>query len=154
MPSLHPDIFFLSPPRLTSAINSYLEGFTKRSKIKVGFEIDDDFGRLSRDLETAIFWIVQECLTNIHRHSESQSAKVGLTRRRNQVCLEVADQGKGIPADKLKAMEGAGKLGVGVRGMRERVRQLGGTLEITSGRQGTVIVARLPMVAAISTAVA
>lgn len=150
---LHPPL--LDEVGLPSAIRSYLDGFTKRSKIKVSFESDNDFGRLSQDLETAIFRIVQECLTNIHRHSGSQVAKVRLTRRDTQVRLDVADEGKGIPAGKLKSYgKDAGKLGVGVRGMRERVRQLGGTLDITSGRQGTVIVARLPVVAVSSTAVA
>ena len=138
---LHPPL--LDEVGLSSAIRSYLEGFTERSKINVGLEIADDFGRLARDLETTIFPVVQECLTNIHRHSGSPVAKVRITRRDSQVRVEVADRGKGIPADKMQAMNGDAKLGVGIRGMRERIRQLGGDLDITSGRQGTVVVARL-----------
>ena len=77
---LHPPL--LDEVGLSSAIRSYLEGFTERSKINVGFEIADDFGRLSRELETTIFRIVQECLTNIHRHSGSPVAKVGVATAR------------------------------------------------------------------------
>jgi PAS domain S-box-containing protein len=149
---LHPPL--LDEVGLSSAIRSYLDGFTERSKIKVSFEIPEDFGRLPQDLETAIFRIVQECLTNIHRHSGSPVAKIRITRRNSQVRIEVADRGKGIPPEKMKAMDQGSKLGVGMRGMRERIRQLGGNLEITSGRQGTVIVARLPVAKTSSTAVA
>jgi signal transduction histidine kinase len=130
---------------LASALRLYLEGFTERSKIDVNLQIADDFERLSSDLETAIFRIVQECLTNIHRHSGSPVAKIRVTRRDSQVLVEVADRGKGIPPEKQKAMEAGAKMGVGTRGMSERVRQLGGTLEIMSGTQGTVVVAKLPV---------
>jgi len=123
----------------------YLEGFAERSRIKVNLEIPEDFGRLPSDLETAIFRIVQECLTNVHRHSESPVAKIRITRRGAQVLVEVADRGKGIPPEKQKAMESGARLGVGIRGMGERVRQLGGNLNITSGAQGTVIVVKLPV---------
>jgi PAS domain S-box-containing protein len=148
---LHPPM--LDEVGLSSALRSFLEGFTERSKITVDLEVSDDFGRLSQDLETAIFRIVQECMTNIHRHSGSPVAKIRITRRDTQVRLEVADRGNGIPPEKLKEMEAGGKLGVGMRGMRERVRQLGGTLDINSGAQGTVMVARLPVTSRSSTAV-
>lgn len=149
---LHPPL--LDEVGLAPAIRSYLEGFTERSKIKVALEIADNFGRLPRDLEVAIFRIVQECLTNIHRHSGSPVAKIRISRRDRQVRVEVADRGKGIPPEKMKGMDKDGKLGVGVRGMRERIRQLGGNLDITSGRQGTVIVARVPVTSTSSSAVA
>jgi signal transduction histidine kinase len=149
---LHPPL--LDEVGLSSALQLYLEGFTERSKIKVNLEIPDDFGRLPADLETAIFRIVQECLTNIHRHSGSAVAKIRITRRDNQVRLEVADRGKGIPPEKFKAMDSGAKLGVGMRGMRERIRQLGGKLDINSGSQGTVIIAQLPTVRASSSAMA
>jgi len=97
-------------------------------------------------METTIFRIVQECLTNIHRHSGSPVAWVRVVRRDNEVRVEVEDKGKGIPPDKQKAMETGGKLGVGIRGMQERVRQLGGTLEITSNGEGAIVVARFPVV--------
>ena len=148
---LHPPL--LDEVGLAPAIRSYLEGFTERSKIKVGLEIPDDFGRLPRDLEVAIFRIVQECLTNIHRHSGSRVAKIRITRRDGRVRVEVADRGKGIPPEKMKGMDRVGKLGVGIRGMRERIRQLNGNLDITSGRQGTVIVARVPVASTSSSAV-
>jgi PAS domain S-box-containing protein len=140
---LHPPL--LDEVGLASALRLYLEGFTERSKINVNLEIPEEFGRLPSDLETAIFRIVQECLTNIHRHSGSPVAKIRITRRDSQVLVEVADRGKGIPPEKQKGMEAGAKMGVGTRGMRERVRQLGGTLEITSGTQGTVVVAKLPV---------
>ena len=140
---LHPPL--LDEVGLASALHSFLEGFEERSKIKVTLEISDDFGRLPRDVETAIFRIVQEALTNVHRHSGSPVAKVRVTRRDNQVLVEVADQGKGITAEKQKTMDSGAKLGVGIRGMGERVRQLGGTLGITSNSQGTVVIISLPV---------
>jgi len=138
---LHPPL--LDEVGLSSALRLYLEGFTERSKIKVEFECPEDFGRLPQDLETAVFRVVQECLTNIHRHSGSPVAKVLLSRSDHQVHLKVEDQGRGISAEKRKAMDTDGMPGVGIRGMRERIRQLGGTLEISSNGQGTVVVATL-----------
>jgi len=140
---LHPPM--LDEAGLVSALRLYLEGFAERSRIKVNLEIPEDFGRLPSEMETAVFRIVQECLTNVHRHSESPVAKIRITRRGAQVLVEVADRGKGIPPEKQKAMESGAKLGVGIRGMGERVRQLGGNLNITSGAQGTVIVVKLPV---------
>jgi PAS domain S-box-containing protein len=142
---LHPPL--LDEVGLSSALRMFLEGFTQRSNIKVDFEIPDDFGRLPQDLETAIFRVVQECLTNIHRHSESPVANVRITRDDNQVYVEVGDKGKGIPPEKRYAMDSAGTPGVGIRGMRERLRQLAGSLEIHSegNGKGTVVVARLPV---------
>jgi len=149
---LHPPL--LDEVGLSSALRLYMEGFTERSRIEVNLEMPEDFGRLPSDLETAIFRIVQECLTNIHRHSGSPVAKIRIIRRDSQVLLEVADRGKGIPPEKRKAMGDGAKLGVGMRGMGERVRQLGGTLDITSGGQGTVVVAKLPVPNSLSIAVA
>jgi PAS domain S-box-containing protein len=139
---LHPPL--LDEVGLASGLRSYLEGFTERSKISVALELPEDLGRLPQDLETAIFRIVQECLTNIHRHSESPVARIRISRSESQVSLEVEDRGKGIPLEKREAMDSGGTPGVGIRGMRERLRQLGGTLEINSNGGGTVVVARLP----------
>ncbi len=141
---LHPPL--LDEVGLASALRSYLEGFTERSKIRVDLELPEDLGRLQQDLETAIFRIVQECLTNIHRHSESPVARIRISRSDSQVSLEVEDRGKGIPSEKRGALDSGGTPGVGIRGMRERLRQLGGTLEINSSGRGTVVVARLPVV--------
>jgi len=140
---LHPPL--LDEVGLASGLRSYLEGFTERSKIRVDLELPADLGRLQQDSETAIFRIVQECLTNIHRHSESPVARIRIRRTDIEVSLEVEDRGKGIAAEKRQAMDSGGTAGVGIRGMRERLRQLGGSLEINSNDTGTVVVARLPV---------
>jgi two-component system, NarL family, sensor kinase len=155
---LHPPL--LDEVGLSSGLRSYLEGFAERSKIRIDLEIPDNFGRLPRDLETAIFRIVQECLTNIHRHSGSSVGKIRISRFDGEVRVEVEDLGKGIPPEKRSAMNSAGAAGVGIRGMRERIRQLGGSLDISSNgnmkgkKKGTVIVARLPVAGISSTVVA
>jgi signal transduction histidine kinase len=100
-------------------------------------------GRLSRELETAIFRIVQECLTNIHRHSGSADAAIHLMRNSRRVVVEVRDRGKGMPVDPT-ASEPL-KSGVGIRGMRERIKQLGGTLSIESSGKGTSVIALFPL---------
>jgi signal transduction histidine kinase len=139
---LHPPL--LDEAGLVSAVRWYVEGFAQRSKIKVDLDVPDDFGRLSCEMETAIFRVVQECLTNIHRHSESPIAKVYFRHRDGQVLVEVQDKGKGISPDKLNQMATTGSPGVGIRGMRERLRQLGGDLEISSNGAGANVTARLP----------
>jgi len=140
---LHPPL--LDEVGLASGLRSYLEGFTERSKVRADLEIPEDLGRLSPDLETAVFRVVQECLTNIHRHSESSYARIGISRSDSQIRLEVQDSGRGIPPEKRDAMRNGGTPGVGIRGMRERVRQLGGSLEIRSNDHGTLVVACLPV---------
>src|ERR1700719_1663872 len=140
---LHPPL--LDEARLASALRWYVDGFVLRSKIKVALDLAEDFGRLPREAETAIFRVVQECLTNIHRHSGSPSAKIRLRQRDEQVTVEIADRGKGIPPEKKEQMGSSGAPGVGIRGMRERLRELGGTLEIHSNGNGTVIEVRLPI---------
>jgi signal transduction histidine kinase len=146
---LHPPL--LDESGLSSALTWYIKGFSERSKIAVDLEIPEDFGRLSRDLETAIFRVVQECLTNIHRHAQSPVAGIRISQAIGQVCVAVQDKGRGIPPDQRSAMLSSptGTPGVGIRGMRERLRQLGGGLEIHSNGsgKGTLIVARLPIVA-------
>jgi signal transduction histidine kinase len=143
---LHPPL--LDEAGLSSALTWYIRGFSERSKIDVDLQIPADFGRLSRDLETAIFRVVQECLTNIHRHSGSSVAKIIIERANGHVRVEVKDNGKGIAPEKQSEITSVPSScpGVGIRGMRERLRQLGGTLEIHSDGegQGTLISARLP----------
>jgi signal transduction histidine kinase len=141
---LHPPL--LDEVGLSSALRLYLEGFAERSGIKAELEIAEDFERLPRDLETAIFRIVQECLTNIHRHSGSATAKVRISRTGINILVEVEDEGKGTSPGERLARESTSKEGVGIRGMRERIRQLGGTLEIRSKRdgKGTIVLALLP----------
>jgi two-component system NarL family sensor kinase len=140
---LHPPL--LDEAGLSSALRWYVDGFAQRSKITVDLDCPNDFGRLPREVETAVFRLVQECLTNIHRHSGSATAKIRLRHSDSEVAVEVDDNGKGIPAEKLEKMASAGIAGVGITGMRERVRQLGGRLEISSSGTGTKIVARLPI---------
>jgi signal transduction histidine kinase len=141
---LHPPL--LDEMGLAPALKWYVEGFAERSKIAVDLECSKDFGRLSREVETAVFRIVQECLINIHRHSASLTAAIQITWSGSHVRLEIRDNGKGISPEMRHQMESGGTVGVGVRGMRERVRQLGGSLEISSAGagMGTRIVVRLP----------
>jgi signal transduction histidine kinase len=141
---LHPPL--LDEAGLPSALRWYCDGFSQRSKIDVDLDCPTDFGRLPRDAETAIFRLVQECLTNIHRHSGSATARIHLRHDRDKVVVSVEDNGKGIPMEKLDEMSLPGTAGVGLTGMRERVRQLGGTLAIDSNNHGTKIAARIPVV--------
>jgi signal transduction histidine kinase len=139
---LHPPL--LDETGLASALRWYIDGFSERSKIRVDLEIPADFERLTREAETAIFRTVQECLTNIHRHAESPTARILVAITGSQVFVEVEDRGKGIPPEKQFEMASTGTPGVGIRGMRERLQQLGGSLDIHSNDNGTRIVARLP----------
>jgi signal transduction histidine kinase len=139
---LHPPL--LDEAGLASALHWYVDGFTDRSQIKVELELPSDLERLPIETETAIFRMVQECLTNIHRHAKSPTAKIRILREGSDVRVEVEDQGQGIPAEKQREMASFGNPGVGVRGMRERVRQLGGHLAIQSSNRGTRVVATLP----------
>ncbi len=137
--------YLLYPPMLEemglqTAIPWYLEGFAKRSGVQTTLEIPLNFGRLPRDVELAIFRVLQESLTNVHRHSGSPTAQVRLLLQDGAICLEVKDQGKGIPAGILEFTQGVlGTLGVGLRGMNERMRQLGGKLELSSTEEGTTV---------------
>jgi PAS domain S-box-containing protein len=140
---LHPPL--LDEVGLQSAIRWFVEGFSQRSKITVSLEMASDFDRLASDLELAIFRIVQECLTNIHRHSGSATARIHLALQHGSVHLEVSDEGKGIPLEKQLALNTSGSLGVGFRGMRERIRQLGGALQLQSNENGTSVTATLPV---------
>jgi two-component system NarL family sensor kinase len=142
---LHPP--FLDELGLSSALRGYIEGYAERSKVKVDLEIPTDFSRLSQEVETTIFRVVQECLTNIHRHSGSPEARICISHSENYVLVEVQDKGKGISPEKRTDLESTNKAGVGIRGMRERLRQLDGTLEIrpVRGGNGTIVTARLPV---------
>ena len=139
---LHPPM--LDEAGLGSALRWYVDGFTERSGIKVEMEIAEDFGRLQPAVETAVFRTVQECLTNVHRHSGSKTARIRLLRSAGEVRLQVEDEGGGMAADKLDQVVADDTPGVGIRGMRERLRQLGGTLEVNSGHTGTTIEVRVP----------
>jgi signal transduction histidine kinase len=140
--------YLIYPPLLDesglgNALSWYVRGLKERSGLDTTLSISDDFGRLSHDMELAVFRIVQECLTNVHRHAESIRATVRISRDDKQVYLEVQDKGKGMPPDKLRQIQSHGS-GVGIRGMRERVRQLNGHLDITSDSGGTMVSVTLP----------
>jgi PAS domain S-box-containing protein len=140
---LHPPLLEITG--LASALQWYVDGFAERSKIKVDLEIPSDLARLPNDTELAIFRIVQECLTNIHRHSGSATAAIGIRQQGSQLIIKAVDRGKGISKDKQAELAGSGRTGVGFRGMRERLRQLGGSLQIESDDNGTVVTAILDM---------
>ena len=142
---LHPPL--LEEIGLEGVVRDYADGFATRSGIRVDLEIPQRVGRLAPAAERALFRILQESLTNIHRHSGSRTASIRLVRLPAEVQLQVADSGRGMPPAALRGGEGAG-LGVGIAGMRERVRQLGGRLEIASGDKGTCVTAVLPVVEA------
>jgi signal transduction histidine kinase len=143
---LHPPL--LDESGLASALRWYVDGFSERSKIRVDLDIPEDLGRFSQELETAVFRTVQECLTNIHRHSGSPVARVRLAHSDSEIYLAVEDEGSGIAAEKVDAMASGGTPGVGIRGMRERLRQLNGDLQVRSDGTGTRVEARLPIPAA------
>jgi len=143
--------YLLYPPMLEemglkSAIPWYLDGFSARSGIKTTLEVAIDFTRLPRDAELALFRVFQESLTNVHRHSGSPTAEVRLFSKGGMGILEVSDRGKGLPPGLLEesSQDWMGQLGVGLRGMNERMRQLGGTLELTSTKEGTTVRAMVP----------
>lgn len=140
---LHPPL--LDAAGLASALRWYVDGFSQRSKIAVELEIPQEFGRLSNETEIAIFRMVQECLTNIHRHSGSNAATIRVLEEDHKLLVEVTDTGKGIPLEKQSELSSSGRTGVGFRGMRERIRQLGGTLAIRSDGAGTVVAATVPL---------
>ena len=144
--------YLLYPPMLEemglkSAVPWYLEGFSKRSGVQTKFQIPDDFERLSRDAELVLFRVLQESLTNVQRHSGSTTAEITISRSDNDVVMEVADHGKGLPAEILEkgSQDWMGSFGVGLRGMSERLHQLGGSLDVSSNEGGTRIRAILPL---------
>ncbi len=144
---LHPPL--LEELGLVSALRNYVDGFSANSHIKVDLKISPDFGRLADGMELTCFRIVQEGLTNIHRHSKSATAAIAIRYEGKRVLVEVRDAGRGIPLERLPELESGGG-GVGFAGMRERVTQLGGTLKIKSDAKGTVVIAILPLKHAIA----
>jgi PAS domain S-box-containing protein len=139
---LHPPL--LDEVGLSSALRWYVEGFAQRSNIAATLEIPEHLERFPADTEIAIFRAVQECLTNVHRHSGSRSCAVKVFQDKNNLTVEVRDQGKGISEEKRLRLTSSGG-GVGLRGMKERIHQLGGTLVITSSDDGTRVVVTLPV---------
>jgi PAS domain S-box-containing protein len=135
---LHPPL--LDEIGLHSALSWYIKGFAERSKIAATLDLAADLGRLPKDHELCLFRIAQESLTNVHRHSGSSTVVVRLCRTPNEIRMEVKDEGCGLKLDAA----GNHPSGVGLHGMQERLKQLGGSLEIHSDGKGTTVTARLP----------
>ena len=140
---LHPPL--LDELGLSAALRWYADGFAQRSGIRVDLDVTPKPGRLRPDVELALFRIVQESLTNIHRHSGSSRAMIRVAIAPSEVVLRVSDEGHGMPHEGSLGPAVSG-VGVGIAGMRERVSQLGGRLEIRSGHRGTIVEAALPLV--------
>lgn len=139
---LHPPM--LEELGLIGALRDYVAGFSARSGIRVELEAPADFDRCSSEIETALFRVVQESLSNVHRHSGSEAAFVKLLRDRDVIELTIADRGKGLPDGLLTGTAEEARVGVGISGMRQRIVQLQGRLEITSDHRGTAVLAVLP----------
>ena len=141
---LHPPL--LDELGLTSAARSYADEFARRSGIAVSFDVSPDIARLHSDVEIALFRALQEGLTNVHRHSGASAVAIHLTLQEKRVLLEIHDNGRGIPKELLSRFaEGATETGVGLAGLRERLRELDGALEIRSDATGTRLLASAPI---------
>lgn len=127
---------------LLSALRWHVEGFTKRSCIETTLDVPREFPKLGPELETAIFKIVQESLTNVFRHAEARKAKVKVEEQDGRVCVCIADNGKGI-ARRLEELQ-AGSYGIGIIGIKQRVEELGGQLAFRNTAPGTTVEVTIP----------
>lgn len=139
---LHPPL--LDEAGIKPALSWYVQGVAERSGTTIDLNISEDFGRLPGGIELAIFRVVQECLTNIHRHAKSKTACIRVTREKASVRIEVQDKGKGIPPERLGEIQTRGS-GVGIGGIRERLRQFHGEMKIESNSSGTTVSATIPI---------
>ncbi|HET6144292.1 MAG TPA: GAF domain-containing sensor histidine kinase [Candidatus Acidoferrales bacterium] len=133
---LHPPL--LEEAGLYQALRWYVDGLQNRSPLRIYLEVPQDLGRLSTELELTIFRLVQECLTNVHRHAVSENATISIAHVGELVRLEIRDDGKGMAAVKLADVQSRGS-GVGIRAMRERIHPFGGTMDIDSNESGTTV---------------
>lgn len=141
---LHPPL--LDEIGLLPAIKMFAEGFAERSSVKVNVELSPEIGRLPPNVEISVFRIVQECLTNVYRHSGSKTAYIKIAPTQEKLLtVQVCDEGKGMPRTNGLPASAGSNHGVGLRGMRERLRELGGTLEIQSSEKGTTVIAAVPV---------
>ena len=141
---LHPPL--LDEAGLSVAVKWYVDGFAQRSKVDVKVDIPDDLGRLPGAVELTLFRILQESLTNIHRHSGAARAEISVSRLPGGLVMKIKDFGKGIaPATVARFREDATGTGVGLAGMRERIRELGGRFDISSDANGTMIAVTVPV---------
>jgi len=139
---LHPPL--LDESGLLSAVRWYAEGFSKRSGIKLTLELDEQTDRFGPDVETGLFRIIQEALTNVHRHSQAEAVHIKITAKSGRLTLRIQDSGKGIPSEALR-MTPNGRQGVGLSGMRERSALLGGTFAVETNSRGTLIEVSVPL---------
>ena len=144
---LHPPL--LDESGISSALSWYVQGLAERSSLAIDLKVSDNLGRLPSEMELLLFRLVQECLTNIHRHSESKTARIRIERGESNVYVEVQDRGRGMSPERLAEIQSQGT-GVGIRGMRERVRHFRGDLVIESNGSGTKVYATLPLKTAVS----
>ncbi len=143
---LHPPL--LDEAGLRAALHWYVDGLMQRSKLQISLTFHPDvLPGVSKEIETTIFRIIQEALANVYRHAESDSARVEVIGNSQQVLVRVRDYGKGIPP-RIARMESSAQLGVGITGMRERLRQLGGELSVARAEPGTQVEARIPLLGA------
>ena len=122
----------------------YIDGLKQRTGLEIKLSMPEDFGRLPKEIELIMFRMVQESLTNVLRHSGAKSCEIQIDRTAQRVTLEIRDDGKGISEEKLAAIN-EGRSGVGIRGMRDRVRHLNGELHVRSTGAGTTISIALPL---------
>jgi signal transduction histidine kinase len=140
---LHPPL--LDEIGLLPAIKMFAEGFAERSSVKVTVELSPQIGRLPPHVEISVFRIVQECLTNVYRHSGSKTAWIKIAPSQEKLLtVQVCDEGKGMPRTNGVPVDSGSNHGVGLSGMRERLRELGGTLDIQSSDKGTTVIAAVP----------
>jgi signal transduction histidine kinase len=140
---LHPPL--LDEAGLEAAVRWFCQGFSSRSGIEVALNVPEGFHRLPSEIETALFRIVQESLTNIHRHSGSPTARIRMRQRQDRVLLSICDQGRGIAHEQLRELRsGVGGAGVGLPGMRERIRKLGGSFALRARSVGLTILVSVP----------
>jgi signal transduction histidine kinase len=130
---------------LAAAVTWYVEGFAKRSSVQTDLKISPRLERLPRDAEMVLFRALQESLTNVHRHSQSPKVDVHIELENGHATLLVRDYGRGFGPEQLERFRGGSDLGVGLAGMRERVNELGGILEVLSERPGTSVKVTLPV---------
>jgi two-component system NarL family sensor kinase len=141
---LHPPL--LDEVGLASAIYWYVDGFSQRSGIRVELQIDEGIGELPDELKNALYRVVQQSLANIHRHSGSEVAQIRIKLDGQGLIAEICDNGRGIPEETLQGFHDGTRLpGVGIAGMRERIRDMGGLFEVRSSAQGTTIAVCLPL---------
>jgi signal transduction histidine kinase len=139
---LHPPL--LDESGVLSAVRWYAEGFSKRSGVKVTLDFDEQTDRFGPDVETGLFRIIQEALTNVHRHSRAEAVHIKITSRNERLTLSIQDDGKGISSDALRTAPN-GRQGVGLSSMRERSALLGGTFAVETDSCGTLIVVSVPL---------